>query len=360
MSGVHGQSSEFAAPAATGTAPQSQPAAWEPAILKSLPQVPDVPGSMFAPAPRPGPQPPDAERPYFQPDAVIDPPPLPPPGWFFNLEVDPTGAHVKNQISATVTNPATGNADVVNLPSADLNWSISPKFELGYTLPSGFGEFLLAYRFLATDGSEASHGADGSARLSSLLDINELSLDYASREISLWRLAPDWDMRWWLGLRYAYVYFDSRSEEAFDAAAAGSGVFLSRVTNGFWGIGPHAGVEVAKHCGSTGLAMVAKADYSLLIGRVRQQFFEHTTTLGANGQPLVGTLSASDSQGVPVLEVQAGLSWQPPRCPRTKLFVGYRYEYWWEVGRLDTISVGNGALADVIDQGVVLRAEFNF
>jgi hypothetical protein len=303
---------------------------------------------------------PDAERPYFQHDPAIDPPPLPPPGWFFNLEVDPTKAHVKNEISAPVANPATGNMDNVSLPSAALNWAISPRFELGYTLPSGFGEFLLAYRFLATDGSDPFQTIDGPARLSSVLDINQVDLDYASREISLWRLAPNCDMRWWVGLRYASVYFDSVSEEAFDVAAAGSGVYQTRVTNSFVGIGPHTGVEVAQHFGNTGLAFFTKADCAMLLGRVRQQFFEHTTTTGANGQPLLGYLSASDSQGVPVLEVQAGLSWQPPRFPNTNFFLGYRYEYWWEIGRLDTISSVNGANADVIDQGFVLRAEFNF
>jgi hypothetical protein len=58
--------------------------------------------------------------------------------------------------------------------------------------------------------------------------------------------------------------------------------------------------------------------------------------------------------------VQAGLSWVPPSCPQANFFLGYRYEYWWEVGRLDSISIGNGAIGEVIDQGFVLRAEFNF
>jgi hypothetical protein len=333
----------------------------EPEILCSLPRVADVPNSLLAPAPPPGPLPLDGERPYFERDPMIDPPPLPPPGWFFDVEVDPTKVHVKNEISTLVPNPATGNMDQIGpLSSATLNWALSPRFELGYRLPSGFGEVALAYRFVATEGSDLSPGPDGAARLSSLLDINQVDLDYASREISLWRLAPDWDMRWRVGLRYAYVYFDSRSAEPFDVAAAGSGVFDRRVTNSFVGIGPHAGVEVARHFGTSGLALVAKADYAMIIGRIRQQFFERTTSLGADGQPLVGALSASSSQGVPVLEVQAGLSWVPASYPHADFFLGYRYEYWWEVGRLDSISVNNGSIGEVIDQGFVLRVEFNF
>jgi hypothetical protein len=319
--------------------------------------VADVPASLLAPAPAPGPLPPDAERPYFQRDPLLDPPELPPPGWFFNLEVDPTKAHVKNEISTTVINPATGNMNQVGLPSATLDWSISPRFEAGYRLPSGFGEFVLSYRFLATQGSDSFQNGDGPGQLSSLLDINQVDLDYASREFSLW---PKWDMRWRLGLRYAYVFFDSRADEGFGEAAAGSGIFQTRVTNSFVGFGPHVGVDLSRHFGSDGLAFVAKADFAFLVGHIRQQFIERTTTLGADGQPLVGALGASDSQGVPVLEVQAGLSWQPPRCPFARFFFGYRYEYWWEVGVLDNINNLTGTFGEVFDQGVVLRAEFSF
>jgi Legionella pneumophila major outer membrane protein precursor len=356
---VRGQAPASRPDSATATPTPSTAASGEPVILQTLPQVPDAPRSLFAPAPLPGPMPPDAEGPYFQCDPMIDPPPLPQPGWFFDLDLDPTKAHVKNEISTPVLNPATGSVDIVGLPSATLNWTIAPRFELGYRLPSGFGEFLIAYRFLATDGSEAVTGADGPARLSSLLDINQVDFDYASREVSLWRLFPDWDLRWWVGLRYAYVYFDSRQGEAFDLAAAGSGVYQTRVTDSFVGIGPHAGFEVARHFGSTGLAFVSKADFALLVGRVRQQFFEHTTAFAANGQPLIGAAGLSDSQGVPVLEVQAGLSWQPPRFPQANFFLGYRYEYWWEVGRVDDAPI-EGSFGEIIDQGFVLRAEFNF
>jgi hypothetical protein len=344
-----------ATPSASTSSPPRE--GWEPEILSNLPQPANTPASLFAPAPPAGPLPPDAERPYFQHDPLLDPPQLPAPGWFFNVEVDPTKAHVKNEINTTVANPATGNMDLVGLPSASLNWAISPVFELGYRLPSGFGEFLLGYRFLATDGSEFYQNVNGPGRLSSLLDINQIDLDYASSEFSLW---PKWDMRWRVGLRYAYVYFDSLAYEGFDAAAAGNGIFETRVTNSYVGIGPHAGVDLARRFGTNGLAFVAKLDGAMMFGRIRQQFFEHTTNLGADGQPLVGSLSDSSSQGVPVLQVQAGLSWQPPSFPCANFFIGYRYEYWWEVGMLDTLNNNTGTFGEIYDQGVVLRAEFNF
>jgi hypothetical protein len=344
-------------PTGSLAAPREAGIASEPEILRSLPQVPDTPASLLAPVPAPGPLPPDAERPYFRLDPLLDPPELPQPGWFFNLEVDPTKAHIKNDLRTTVLNPATGYSDQVGLPSATLDWSISPRFEAGYRLSSGFGEFVLSYRFLATQGHDLYQNSDGPGQLSSLLDINQVDLDYASSEFSLW---PKWDMRWRLGLRYADVYFDSRAAEGFDEAAAGSGVFQTRVTNSFVGFGPHAGMDLSRHFGTGGLAFVTRADFALLVGHIRQQFSERTTTFGPDGQPLVGALGASDSQGVPVLEVQAGLSWQPPRYPLATFFLGYRYEYWWEVGMLDNINNGNGTFGEVFDQGVVLRAEFSF
>jgi hypothetical protein len=352
-----GQSPTAGQQPATGATPQGAGTAWEPEILRSLPQVPDQPASLLAPARPGGPEPPDLERPYFQVDPLLDPPQLPPVEWFFNLEVDPDKGHVKNEISTTVPNPATGKMDLVGLPSATLNWTVSPHFELGYRLPSGFGEILLSYRFLATEGSEAYPLADGPGRLSSQLDINQVDLDYASWEFSLW---PKWDMRWRFGLRYADVYFDSRGDEGFALAAAGSGVYETRVTNSYVGIGPHAGVDLSRRFGPSGLAFVTKADFTILVGRIRQQFIERTTAFGPGGQPLVGDLSVSSSQGVPVLNVQAGFSWQPPQCPQANFFLGYQYEYWWEVGMLDQLNNGSGTFGEVIDQGFVLRAEFNF
>jgi hypothetical protein len=343
--------------AAPAPGPQAPTAAGEPEILRALPRVAETPGSLLAPAPPPGPPPPDAERPYFQPDPLLDTPPLPPPGWFFVVDLDVTKGHVKNQLSTAVANPATGKSDQVGLPSAPLDWAINPRFEAGYRLPSGFGEILLAYRFLATQGSETVEGTDGPARLSSLLDINQVDFDYSNRELSLW---PKWNMRWRAGLRYADVYFDSRAEEAFALAAAGSGVFQTRTTDSFVGIGPHGAVELSRCFGPSGLAFVTKADFALLVGRIRQQFIERTTTLGPDGQPLAGALSVSDSVGVPVLNVQAGLGWRPPRYPRAAFFLGYQYEYWWEVGLLSNINNLGGTFGEVADQGFVLRAEFNF
>src|SRR5262249_8881212 len=162
-------------PASGGTGGGGTAAA-EPGFLQALPRPPDEPRSLFAPPPPPGPPPPDLERPYFLPDPLLDPPQLPPVGWFAGLDLGILTGHVTNQLMTAVQNPATGNADQVGIPSAGLNWTVSPRVEVGYRLPSAFGEFALSYRGLATQGSQSVEGTDVPTRLSSHLDINQIDL----------------------------------------------------------------------------------------------------------------------------------------------------------------------------------------
>jgi hypothetical protein len=332
------------APAPGGTA--------EPDFLKTLPRPPDEPRSLLEPPPPLGP-PPHLEGPYFEPHPLLDPPQFPPPGWFANVEADVVAVHVQNQLTNMVQLPGSPMPDTVGLPSAGLGWTVSPRFEVGYRLPAGFGEFALAYRFLVAEGTDLLAGAVPT-RLKSRLDLNQVDLDYISREYSLW---PHWDMKWRFGLRLAYLYFDSQADRPFDlVTAAGGGVFEARTTNSFVGFGPHAGVELARRLEGTGLALVGRVDLADMLGRIRQGFFEESTVLGPDGQPLAGQTRDSTSQNVPVLNGRLGLSWQPCRYPHSHFFLGYQGEYWWNVGRRADLS-SRGELAD---HGFVLRAEFNF
>jgi hypothetical protein len=243
--------------------------------------------------------------------------------------------------------------DTVHLPSAELNWTASPRFQLGYRLPSGFGEFSIAYRFFTTEGSESSMGPDGIAALKSRLDVNIGDLDYSSRELSL---LPHWGMKWHFGLRVVGTYFDSRSDEPLDVAAAGTGVFERKTSNNFWGFGPHVGLELARRLDGTGLALVGRVDGATILGRLHQRFFEETTPVGPNGQLITADTSARVSQDAPMLSWSLGLTWQPPAYPNAQLFLGYQYEYWWNIGR-NSNTTSRGELSD---QGILLRAECSF
>jgi hypothetical protein len=335
--------------------PQATAPVSEPEVLPGLPRPTDVPPSLFRqPSPIKAYTCEPLPGPYFERDPLLEPPWLPAPGWFTGVDLGIVGPHVKNRLVDTVV---VGNRppDIVHLPGADLDWTVSPRFEMGYRLPSGFGEFALSYGFLATDGTESVLGPDGPAALKSRLDLNIVDLDYASHEFftEQW---PYCHMKWRFGLRYANVFFDSRAEESVATATAGSGIFETRVSNRYWGIGPHAGLELTRGFENSGLALVGSIDGAILLGRISQNFFEATTSVGTTGQLLSGNTRESGSQSVPIINVFLGLRWQPPAIPRFHADLGFVYEYWWNVGR-DSATTSRGELSD---QGVMVRAEFNF
>ena len=71
--------------------------------------------------------------------------------------------------------------------------------------------------------------------------MNVGDVDYAAHETSL---GPNWLMKWRIGLRFAGLSFDSQAVEPLAAAAAGSGIFRRRNENDYFGVGPHAGLEL--------------------------------------------------------------------------------------------------------------------
>src|SRR5262249_35246262 len=121
------------------------------------------------------------------------------------------------------------------VPQAHLDGTVSPRFQVGYRLPAGFGEFALSYRFLATQGEQTFVNNNGPSDLRARPDLNVPALTYPSHEISLWPLA---DMRWPIGTRFANVFFDDRLATPPTLAAAGDGVAEQRFSSHFYGLGP--------------------------------------------------------------------------------------------------------------------------
>jgi hypothetical protein len=341
----------------TGPMPRSQTdgPAPESDLLPRLPNPLLVPRSLAEPTPpalyscEPTPQ-------YFESHPLLDPPQLPPPGWFAGVEADTLIPHSKPHLINTVS--VGGNPpDVVVMPTPVFDWTVSPRLEAGYHLPAAFGAILIGYRFLHSEGTENTpFSLDGDASLHSRLDLNQISLDYESWEISLWPQFLHLDMKWRLGVRLAFVYFDETADESGAVVANPSGVFEQRASNSYWGIGPHCGVELARRIDGTGLALVGRTDFTDLFGRIRQGFSEKSTTLDASGNPLTGETRVSGTQDVPVFNVQLGVSWTSPACRSVEAFVGYQYEYWWNVGKVSTA----GTAGELSDQGVVVRVEINF
>jgi hypothetical protein len=340
------------APATTPPATGAQASA-EFNPLSGLPRPPDQPASLFVPPAPPGPPPPPLPGPYFQPDARLDPPDLPPPGWFTGLDVGIVGPHVKNRLDGMVLLPGARAPDDVHVPGADLNWTVSPEVELGYRLMSGFGEFVVSYRSLASDGSNSAAPA-GVAALSSRLNMNQADFDYASREFCLLNW-PYCYLKFRFGLRLTTVYFDAVAQQPPGVPATGTDEFARRSTDRYWGLGPHGGLELERRLEAWGLSLVGATDGAILLGRIRQGFFEEA--VGPGGELLAGQNHVASSQAVPMLSARLGLGWQPPGWQDVCFFAGYQYEYYWNVGRFSKSPTSRGELSD---QGVLLRAEFSF
>jgi hypothetical protein len=329
--------------------------------LPGLPQPPEQPASLFQPPP-PGTAygNPDLESPYFARDPLLDRFQFSQPGWLFDAELDLLGSHVFDHVGQFNSPPPIAVPFVVSVPMARLAWDVSPRFELGYRLPSAFGELNASYRFLEARGSgsttDVSAAPDGTATLNSHLHIDVADLDYASHEVSLAYLpGANWDMKWRLGLRSADAVFDSRADEPLAEAGSGTAVYERSINNTYWGIGPHAAVELRRRPSNWGLGLVARLDSALLFGKVRQSFVEISTSAASEGFAL------SNHEQVPILSGFLGLDWRPARCPAFDLQFGVTGEYWWNVGRLSEPDVYDGETAGEIGlYGAFFRVEYNY
>src|SRR5262249_30637792 len=157
-------------------------------------------------------------------------------------------------------------------------------------------------------------------------DLHQADLDYTSWEISLW---PQCEMTWRFGGRLASIYFDSRgTSPAIDGLA---GEFDRQVSNWFIGFGPHAGLDLTHTIEGTGLYFIARSDIATLLGKVHQGFSETVAPATPGGAPATATTRVTGTQDVPTVRAQAGLGWRPPAASSLLLFVGYQYEYSWNV-----------------------------
>jgi hypothetical protein len=269
---------------------------------------------------------------------ILDGPPSCPPGWFAAVEVDPAWVHVENQLAEPVT---IGNVTkLVQVPMANLGATVAPRFDLGYRFSQGSGELLASYRLVDTSGSGnlGAFGLDGGpAALRSRFALNVLDLDYASRELPL-AMSPAWDMKWFTGVRLSSLYFDAQGVSA---------TLAQRVTNRLAGVGPHAGLELWRKLGTSGLALFGRAETEILVGDVDQSYTANTA--GSSGET-----DQSERTVAPVLSVQLGLGWTPSGSEHLRLAGGYLYEHWWNEGFISE------SRAQATVQGLFFRGEWRY
>jgi hypothetical protein len=321
-----------------GGAARAQPLPPQPIPVAPPPTAtpgPDAPPPLTSPAPPP--------LVYHDPlpthDTLLDAP-TDPPGWFVGVEIGFVKPHVNSSLSGNVSFGSLG-FDTVQLPSACLDWTTAPRFELGYRFANGWGAVLVSYRTLSTDGHAdlLNFDAAGAAFLHSRLDMDVFDFDYATPKI---QFGQHLELRGRVGVRLGDIFFDSQAEGQLAE---------QRASNQFIGAGPHAGLDLWYHFDVPGLALFARADGALPIGRVHQDFEE--VLLFNDGSVVGSATSQSSTRAVPTLNAQLGIAWQPPGT-RWRFSAGYEFEEWWNLGH-----VGDSR-ASLFDQGGFFRVECNF
>jgi hypothetical protein len=314
-------------------------AAPQPAPPPELPPpTPLAPASPVGPAPTPFLPPAPAGVPVTPPpDAGIFAPPSPSLAFFFGTEVQILKPNIVNHVQGPATFPGGPTVNVA-VPEASLPWAVSPRFEIGKFLPDNLGFLALSYRFLATSGTAMATAPNGKlGELGSQLDFNVVDFDYG---LPGHPIAPHWDGLARFGIRLGQAYFDSQLTDA---------ALSTRTTDWFLGAGPHARYDLQRRFDFLpGLAVFGAADGAVLVGQVRQHYYETLFTpvsAQANG-------TKRGTQTVPMLDAQTGLRYTPPSLPTLHFAAGYQYEEWFYLGKAQgTDSSGrltlNGAFVNV-------------
>jgi Legionella pneumophila major outer membrane protein precursor len=333
--------------------PSSAPTLGQPQPLPSVaaPTNPSPPlsppnAAVYPPPPPPPPPPAPTAPPLYQPH---DPGPN---GWgpyngssaeptfLLNAEIQLLQPHLTNNLTHTVT-LSDGTTTTVAIPGASLNFTASPEFEIGYRLSESLGEFLLGYRFLGSSGTASLSDAPLNSSVKTRLSVNVVDFDYSTTRYSP---VPRWDMKWWVGLRYASAFFDNQQTNAFQNIHA---------SNDFSGAGPHAGLEVQRHIGPLpSFAVFARLDGATLIGPLKQRFSQ--SQLDGAGNLLAGESDERRTQTVPTINIRAGASYSPPKWETFRFSAGYQFEQWWSLGQL------GDSRGELSSHGGFLRMELDF
>jgi hypothetical protein len=286
---------------------------------------------------------------------IQDPRFYPPAGWFTNVEVGMFRPRIPQNINGDVPNPLTGGVDRVQLPTARMNWTATPRIGLGYRFLNA-GELLLTYQTVLGSGTQLYPGFGGAAgSLHSRLNLNVITGDWVSLENSL---GPHWSMKWRGGVALATAFFDNTATGA-TVQQSTSEYFISG--------GPHAGLDVWRALPAPGLALFGRLDGMFQVGAASQK--ERETFVVPGGRAVSGS---AQNTYVPVsgpfyskqinpltLIVEAGVSYTPPGVGRwTRLTAAYHFERWWDLG--NSIANVNGSDAGFIFQGFFLRAEITY
>ena len=286
---------------------------------------------------------------FPRPDPLLDRPDAPLPGFYFNIETNVAFPHLRNQLIVPVTIGPT-QTDTLQFPGNRLDPTLAPRFEVGYRLPDGWGGLQLAYSFEATSGSNSSFADPVSLAQHGRLDVNIAEFDYVSREFSL---GPHYEMRWAVGAQAMSFFFDS-SVNFLNSGTTPGAILSQTVANSTVVYGGHAMLDLSWKAPVPGLAVVGRVQIADSFGRIRQTGTEQLVGPGGDGTVALFRSTTATSVTVASGNAMLGLSYSVPGWNWSRFLVGYEYEVFYDIGRLNE---GRGQLEN---QVLFLRAELNF
>jgi hypothetical protein len=306
------------------------------------------PVDTFLPPPRPAPYvvPPPGQEPDArpQPAPFVDDNGTGEPGLFADVNLYFLRPHFNSHFNASLNQ----GVDAVFLTTEGaLGTTVSPWFAIGYRMSEQLGEWRLAYRFEIDERTQAPTDPVGGNLERDRLNVNLLDLDWAHH--SPWALPEGWDLMFNVGVRVATCYFDT--ERTFAAPGNSAGQLSERVTSNFWGLGPEAGWGVTREIFLPGLKVGGRVVGAQVFGNIRQHFSE---TVDSGAGPVFATDRFKNQVSVTMLTVEAGLTYAPPTWEGWSFAVGYVWEEFWQIGRL------NSSNADLLNRGLFFRVEFDF
>jgi hypothetical protein len=187
------------------------------------------------------------------------------------------------------------------------------------------------------------------------VDYNIIDFTYVSREFSL---EPHWNMRWGVGARMMFLFFDSRLRFLDPASDPGT-ILAQSESNHQRAYGAWTFLDVERHLAVPGLNVFGRVEVTDMYARTSQNYTE--TVAGNPGDlPLTFQNRFDGASGVVTLRGIVGLSYTAPSWNHSRFLLGYEYESFFQIGRLSPTSGVIDTRGQLDAQGLFLRAEFNF
>jgi hypothetical protein len=286
---------------------------------------------------------------FPKPDPLLDRPDAPLPGFYVNVESNVLFPHLRNQLVVPVPISDT-QTDLLHFPGNRLDPTIGPRLEVGYRFADGWGGLQLSYSFEVTSGSNSFVSEQTPLAQHGRLDVNIVEFDYVSREFSL---GPHWEMRWGVGAQAMSFFFDSSVNFLNPGTAPGT-VLSQTEANSTVPYGGHALLDLSWRTPIPDLAVVGRIKVADSFGRIRQTGTEQLVSPTGDGTVALFRSTTATSVTVASGNAMLGLSYSVPGWNWSRFLVGYEYEVFFDIGRLND---GRGQLEN---QALFLRAELNF